>query len=101
MATLLQPHVIVLAYWLIMIVLAGFFLRLACSLCRAGIPTWKRSIIPVLVVTFLAYLVFDYTCYLTMKTLDGDVIQMPRGIAITFRYLRGMATAYGSAKRSV
>jgi hypothetical protein len=29
------------------------------------------------VVTFLAYLVFDYTCYLTMKSLDGELLRVP------------------------
>jgi hypothetical protein len=77
MASLLHPHVILIAYWLIMIVLAAFFLRLACSLCRAGIPSWKRSFISVLVVTFLAYLAFDFTCYLTMRTMDGVLLQVP------------------------
>src|SRR5207248_4268205 len=70
-------HVILLAYWLIMIVLAAFFLRLACSLCRAGIPSWKRSFISVVVVTFLAYLAFDFACYLTMQTMDGVLIRVP------------------------
>src|SRR5262249_37044641 len=77
MATLLQPHVIVLAYWLIMVVLAAFFLRLACSLCRAGIPTGKRPITSLLGVTFVAYRVFDYTCYLTRKSLDGELLRVP------------------------
>jgi hypothetical protein len=70
MASLLNPLVILLTYWLIMIVLAAFFLRLACSLCRAGIPSWKRSFVSVFVVTLLAYIAFDFTGYLTMKQPD-------------------------------
>jgi hypothetical protein len=77
MAALLNPHVILIAYWLIMIVLAAFFLRLACSLCRAGIPSWKRSFVSVFVVTLLAYMTFDFACYLTMKTMDGVLFQLP------------------------
>jgi hypothetical protein len=77
MAALLHPHVILLAYWLIMIVLAAFFLRLACSLCRAGIPSWKRSFVSVFVVTILAYITFDFASYLTMKTMDGVLFRLP------------------------
>jgi hypothetical protein len=77
MASLLNPLVILLAYWLIIIVLAAFFLRLACSLCRAGIPSWKRSFVSVFVVTLLAYMTFDFACYLTMKTMDGVLFQLP------------------------
>jgi hypothetical protein len=77
MASLLHPHIILLVYWLIMIVLAAFFLRLACSLCRAGIPSWRRSFVSVFVVTLLAYMTFDFTCYLTMKTMDGVLFKLP------------------------
>jgi hypothetical protein len=77
MAYLLHPHVILIAYWLIMIVLAAFFLRLACSLCGAGMPSWRRSFVSVFVVTLLAYLAFDFTGYLTMKTMDGVLFQLP------------------------
>lgn len=77
MVTLLHPLVILLAFWLIMVVLAAFFLRLACSLCRAGIPSWRRSFVSVFVVTLLAYLAFDFACYLTMRSMDGVLIQVP------------------------
>jgi hypothetical protein len=77
MAFLLHPHVILIAYWLIMIVLAAFFLRLACSLCRAGIPSWRRSFVSVFVVTLLGYLAFDFTCYLIMRSMDGVLIRVP------------------------
>src|SRR5262249_213763 len=33
----------------------------------------------VLVVTFLAYLTFDFTCYLTMRSMDGVLLQTPPG----------------------
>jgi hypothetical protein len=87
MAALLHPHVILLAFWLIMIVLAAFFLRLACSLCQAGMPSWRRSFVSVFVVTLLAYFTFDFASYLTMKTMDGVLFQLPPwyGYSLWFR----------------
>jgi hypothetical protein len=77
MASLVNPHVILIAYWLIMIVLAAFFLRLACSLCGVGMPSWRRSFVSVFVVTLLAYLTFDFTCYLIMRSMDGVLLRVP------------------------
>jgi hypothetical protein len=54
MASTLSPQVILIAFWLIILVLAAFFLRMACSLCRTDMPSWKRAFVSVLVVTFLA-----------------------------------------------
>ncbi len=75
--TFLSPQIVVLIYWLIIIPLAAFFLRQACSLCGVNMPSWKRSIISVMLVTFLAYLTFDYTSYLIMRTLDGVALRVP------------------------
>src|SRR4051812_23152243 len=51
----LRPQTIVLFYWLIVIFLAAFFLRLACGLCRAELPSWRRSLFSVVFVTLMAY----------------------------------------------
>jgi hypothetical protein len=77
MASLLRPQVLLIAYWLIMVVLAAFFLRLACTLCRTSMPTWKRAFVSVFVVTFLSYLVFDFTCYLIMRSMADVLLQVP------------------------
>jgi hypothetical protein len=77
MASLLRPQVILIAYWIIVICLAAFFLRVSCTLCRTSQPTWKRAFVSVLVVTFLSYLVFDFTCYLIMRSMDGVLLQVP------------------------
>ena len=40
-------------------------------------PRWQRSIISVVLVTFLAYLAFDFTSYLIMRSLDGVTLRAP------------------------
>jgi hypothetical protein len=79
MMSAVSPHVILAVYWLLMVVIAAFFLRMACSICRMNLPTWRRSFISVLLVTFLAYLVFDFTGYLVMRSLQDIKIQVPPG----------------------
>jgi hypothetical protein len=79
MTALLSPHVILLVFWLIVIVIAAFLMRMACSLCQADIPTWRRAIISVVVVTFLAYLTFDFTAYMILRSIQDVVIQVPPG----------------------
>ncbi len=73
----LSPQTILITYWLILIVFAAFALRMACSLCQVEMPSWKRAFVSVVVVTFLAYLMFDFTCYLIMRSMDGVLLQVP------------------------
>src|SRR5262249_51453933 len=73
---MLPPQLIMLAYWVVMIVLAAFFLRQACSLWEADMPFWKRAVISTFIVTFLAYLAFDYTCYIIMRCVWEDVARL-------------------------
>jgi hypothetical protein len=77
MSAALRTHIVVIAYWLVIIPMAAFFLRQACSLCRASLPSWRRAMISVVVVTLLAYLAFDFTAYLVMRSLDGIVLRVP------------------------
>jgi hypothetical protein len=77
MTAALRPHLVVLSFWLVIILLAAFFLRQACSLCRANMPSWKRAIVSVILVTFLGYLIFDYTGYLIMRSLNGVTLVVP------------------------
>lgn len=77
MASALSPHVILLVYWLLLVALSAFFLRLACGLCRTTIPTWRRSIVSVLVVAFLTYLVVDFTAYLILRSMQDVLVQIP------------------------
>lgn len=77
MTAALRSHFVVILYWLVVIPMAAFFLRQACSLCRANMPSWRRAVISVIVVTFLAYLAFDFTAYLVMRSLDGIVLRVP------------------------
>jgi hypothetical protein len=79
MAAALSPQVILIAFWLIIVVVAAFSLRMACSLCRVDMPSWRRSFVSVIVVTFLAYLTFDFTCYLIMRSMNGVLLQVPPG----------------------
>jgi hypothetical protein len=74
-----RVHGVVIVYWLIIVVLSAFFLRMSCSLCRVGMPSWKRSFISVFVVTFLTYLVFDFTCYLVTRSLNDVFLVIPPG----------------------
>jgi hypothetical protein len=84
MAAKLSPQVIILAYWLVMIVLTAFFLRMACSLCQTSMPSWRRSFISVVIVTFLAYLVWDFTAYVIMRSMEDVLIQLPPGYGYNF-----------------
>jgi hypothetical protein len=77
MASALSPQVILFAYWLIILALAAFALRMACSICRTDMPSWRRAFVSVLVVTFLTYLTFDFTCYLIMRSMDGVMLMVP------------------------
>jgi hypothetical protein len=77
MTSILSPQVILLAYWLAIVGIAALFLRLACSLCQAGMPSWPRAIISVVLVTFVAYLTFDFTEYVLMRSMQDVVIQVP------------------------
>ena len=88
MASVLTPQVIFIAFWLIILVLAAFFLRMACSICRTDMPSWRRAFVSVVLVTFLAYLTFDFTCYLLMRSMGGVLIQVPPNYsyAIWFSY---------------
>jgi hypothetical protein len=79
MASGLSPQSILIVYWLIILVLAAFALRMACSLCRTGMPSWRRALVSVLVVTLLAYLTFDFTCYLIMRSMDEVLLRVPPG----------------------
>ena len=76
MLSALGPHAILIGFWVVMIGLASFFLRMACSLCRTDMPSWKRSLISVFLVSFLAYVTFDYTCYLIMRSMDGFLLHV-------------------------
>jgi hypothetical protein len=75
----LSPQVILIAFWLIVLVIAAFSLRMACSLCKVDMPSWRRAFVSVVVVTFLAYLTFDFTCYLVMRSMDGVYLRVPQG----------------------
>jgi hypothetical protein len=79
MASSLSPHVILLAFWLVMALFAAFFLRMACGICGVNLPSWRRSFISVLIVTFLAYVAFDFTGYLILRSMQGVTIQLPEG----------------------
>jgi hypothetical protein len=74
---MLSPHTILLAYVLLMILLGAFFLRLACGLCRMTLPTWRRSIVSVLLVSFLAYLTFDFAAYVVVRSMEDFIIRLP------------------------
>ena len=77
MAAAPSPQVILIVYWLILLALVAFALRMACSLCRVDMPSWRRAFVSVLVVTFLTYLAFDFTCYVIMRSMDGVLLLVP------------------------
>jgi hypothetical protein len=77
MSEAIRPHLVIVSYWLVMVLAAAFFLRLACSLCRTGMPTWRRAIISTIVVTFLAYLAFDFMSYIIMRGMEEMQVLIP------------------------
>jgi hypothetical protein len=77
MAAALSPHVILLVYWLLLVICSAFFLRMACSLCRTTIPSWRRAFVSVFLVAFLSYLAVDFTSYLLLRSMQGVLIQIP------------------------
>jgi hypothetical protein len=83
MLAALSPHVIVISFWLLLLVFSAFFLRMACSLCRTEMPSWKRAFVSVVIVTFLSYLAFDFTAYLVMLTLKDQGLYVPPGYGYT------------------
>src|SRR5437763_3850444 len=74
---MLQPQLILLAYWAVMLGLSAFLLRMACSLCQTDMPSWKRAVISTLIVSFLAYLTFDFTGYLILRSLKDVGLYVP------------------------
>src|SRR4051812_42409875 len=91
MASKLGPQVIILAYWLVMIVITAFFLRMACSLCQTSMPSWRRSIISVVLVSFLAYLTWDFAAYLIMRSMQDVLIQVPERYGYNFWFREPIA----------
>jgi hypothetical protein len=79
MNPLLSPRMLTVAFWIPMIFLSAFFLRLACSFFQGELPSWRRALISVLVVSFLAYLAFDFSAYLMMRSMDDVVVNVPEG----------------------
>jgi hypothetical protein len=64
-------------YWLLIVGMSAFFLRMACSICQTDMPSWRRAVISTLLVSFLAYLVFDFTGYLILRSLKDVTIYVP------------------------
>jgi hypothetical protein len=79
MNPLLSPQMLTLASWIPLIFLSAFFLRMACSFCQGELPSWTRSLISVVVVSFLAYLTFDFSAYMIMRSLDDVAVHIPEG----------------------
>jgi hypothetical protein len=91
MTSMLSPQVILLIYWLLIIIIAAFCMRMACSLCQIGIPTWRRAIISVVVVTFLAYLTADFSAYILMRSMQDVVVQVPPGYGYNYWFREAVA----------
>jgi hypothetical protein len=87
MASSLSPQAVLITYWLIILVLAAFALRMACSLLRMDMPTWKRAFVSVVLVTLLSYLTWDFTGYLILRSMNGVLLTIPEGysFALWFR----------------
>jgi hypothetical protein len=79
MASMLSPQLILLVYWLMIVVIAAFCMRMASSLCQADIPSWPRAVISVVVVTFLAYVTADFSAYMIVRSMQDVVVQIPPG----------------------
>jgi hypothetical protein len=75
---MLSPNTILIAYVLVMIWLGAFFLRMACGLCQMTLPSWRRSIISVVLVSFLAYLTFDFGAYVLVRSMEDVLIRLPQ-----------------------
>ena len=90
MSSVLSPQAILIAYLLSLLAFEAFALRMACSLCRADMPSWRRALISVVVVTGLAYLTFDFTCYLIMRSMDGVLLQVPPGYSYGYWFREPM-----------
>ncbi len=84
MSATLSAHAVLIAYWVVMLVICAFFLRMACSLCRIDMPSWRRAFVAVVVVTFLAYLTFDFTAYLVMRSMSDVLIRVPEGYGYNY-----------------
>jgi hypothetical protein len=54
-------------------------------------PTWRRSIISTLLVTFLAYLAFDFTSYLIMRSMEDVALQLPSWYGYNFWFREPIA----------
>jgi hypothetical protein len=74
-----QQQLVVIGFWVVMLLIAAFILRLACGLFQANIPSWKRAIFMVLFVGPAAYLVFDFSAYLIFLSIKDVLIRVPPG----------------------
>src|SRR5262245_25806759 len=91
MDPVLRPQTIVLVYWLAVVVIAAFCLRMACGICREDMPSWRRSFASVLFVTLFAYLGFDFTSYVIMRSMDGVLLHLPPGYSYNFWFREPLA----------
>jgi hypothetical protein len=60
-----------------MIWLGAFFLRMACGLCQMTLPSWRRSLVSVVLVSFLAYLTYDFGAYVLVRSMEDVLIRLP------------------------
>ncbi len=95
MASALSPHMILITFWLVMVFLSAFFLRMACGICGMELPSWRRCLVSVLLVTFLAYVAFDFTGYLVLRSMQDVTVQLPPwyGYHLWFREPIGLKLA--------
>jgi hypothetical protein len=66
-------------FWLILIPIMVFVIRMTCSLFRLDLPSYPRAALILFVVGPMAYLTFDFCSYVIMRSIQGEYFPIPPG----------------------
>jgi hypothetical protein len=74
----LQPW-LVRAFWLLLVAVGAVMLRRVCAFFGEDFPSWRRALFMVVFVGGAAYLTFDFTAYVIMRSMDDVMLRVPPG----------------------
>jgi hypothetical protein len=83
--TLQGSPLLQIAFWVLLVPVAAYLLRVACTVCGEDPPSWRRSVIGLLVVVAGAYFTWDFASYLFMRMMGDDTVgaRLPPGYSYT------------------
>src|SRR5262245_17086441 len=74
-----EQHLLILGYWVVLVFVSAFMMRQASSLFTGEMPTYTQAVIMVLIVAPTAYLVFEFSSYVIMLSMQDVNLRLPPG----------------------